>query len=121
MCIFSVHNVIKDAPFSQARPGLLPQPADLSGRDAAETASSRCSISPCGIGGYLFLGPSENVTQHPKLFTTVDGKLRHLQGARGGCAGARPSISRSASSIYRSRAASRTGRRDLAADGPGQR
>ncbi len=40
MCIFSQHNVIKDAPFSQARPGLLPQPPDLPERRAAEPRHS---------------------------------------------------------------------------------
>lgn len=75
MCIFSLHNLIKDAPFSKldlisCRNLLIYLDASLQNR-----------IIPLfhfalRHGGYLFLGPSENVTQHAKLFTRVDGKHR---------------------------------------------
>ena len=75
MCIFSVHNLIKDAPFSKldlisCRNLLIYLDASLQNR-----------VIPLfhfalRHGGYLFLGPSENVTQHSKLFTRVDGRYR---------------------------------------------
>ena len=75
MCIFSVHNLIKDAPFSRldlvsCRNLLIYLDATLQGR-----------IIPLfhfalRNGGYLFLGSSENVTQHTKLFTRIDGRHR---------------------------------------------
>ncbi len=75
MCIFSLHNLIKNAPFSKldlisCRNLLIYLDASLQNR-----------IIPLfhfalRHGGYLFLGPSENVTQHAKLFTKVDGKYR---------------------------------------------
>ncbi|MBV8535793.1 MAG: hypothetical protein JO128_09380, partial [Alphaproteobacteria bacterium] len=75
MCIFSLHNLIKDAPFSKldlisCRNLLIYLDASLQNR-----------IIPLfhfalRHGGYLFLGPSENVTQHAKLFTKIDGKYR---------------------------------------------
>ena len=75
MCLFSVHNLIKDAPFSKldlisCRNLLIYLDGSLQSR-----------IIPLfhfalRHGGYLFLGPSENVTQHPKLFAKVDLKHR---------------------------------------------
>jgi two-component system, chemotaxis family, CheB/CheR fusion protein len=75
MCIFSMHNLIKDAPFSRldlvsCRNLLIYLDATLQNR-----------IIPLfhfalRNGGYLFLGSSENVTQHSKLFTRVDGRHR---------------------------------------------
>ncbi|HKW54942.1 MAG TPA: chemotaxis protein CheB [Stellaceae bacterium] len=75
MCIFSMHNLIKDAPFSKldlisCRNLLIYLDGSLQGR-----------IIPLfhfalRHGGYLFLGPSENVTQHVKLFTRIDGRHR---------------------------------------------
>lgn len=78
MCIFSVHNVIKDAPFS--RLDLISCRNLLIYLDAAlQDRVLRLFHFALRHGGYLFLGPSENVTQHPKLFTKVDGKLRLFQ------------------------------------------
>jgi two-component system CheB/CheR fusion protein len=75
MCIFSVHNLIRDAPFSKldlvsCRNLLIYLDASLQNR-----------IIPLfhfalRHGGYLLLGPSENVTQHSRLFTVVDAKNR---------------------------------------------
>ena len=75
MCVFSVHNLIKDAPFSKldlisCRNLLIYLDASLQNR-----------VIPLfhfalRHGGYLFLGPSENVSQHTKLFTKIDSKHR---------------------------------------------
>lgn len=75
MCLFSVHNLIKDAPFSKldlisCRNLLIYLDASLQNR-----------VIPLfhfalRHGGYLFLGLSENVTQHSKLFTRTDGRYR---------------------------------------------
>ncbi len=46
MCIFSQHNVIKDAPLLQARYRILPQPPDLPDADLQNRVIP-CSTSPC--------------------------------------------------------------------------
>ncbi|WP_338665172.1 CheR family methyltransferase [Pararoseomonas sp. SCSIO 73927] len=75
MCIFSAHNVIKDAPFSRTdliscRNLLIYLNGDLQER---VIPLFHFSLRP---GGYLFLGPSENVTRHAKLFQPVDRRHR---------------------------------------------
>ena len=75
MCVFSQHNVIKDAPFSRldlvsCRNLLIYLNADL-----------QTQVIPLFHFGllpdrYLFLGNSENVTRHPKLFVPVDRRAR---------------------------------------------
>ncbi|WP_424813177.1 CheR family methyltransferase [Roseococcus sp. YIM B11640] len=75
MCIFSAHNVIKDAPFSRinlisCRNLLIYLNGDLQDR---VIPLFHFSLRP---GGFLFLGPSENVTRHPKLFQPLDRKYR---------------------------------------------
>jgi two-component system CheB/CheR fusion protein len=75
MCIFSAHNVIKDAPFSRVdliscRNLLIYLNADLQER---VIPLFHFALRP---GGYLFLGPSENVTRHSKLFQPLDRKSR---------------------------------------------
>ncbi|TGE02565.1 PAS domain S-box protein [Methylobacterium nonmethylotrophicum] len=75
MCIFSQHNVIKDAPFSRldlvsCRNLLIYLNGDLQNR-----------VIPLfhfalRAGGFLFLGNSENVTRHAKLFSPVDRRYR---------------------------------------------
>jgi two-component system CheB/CheR fusion protein len=75
ICIFSSHNVIKDAPFSRidlisCRNLLIYLNSDLQNR-----------IIPLfhfalRNGGFLFLGPSENVTRHTKLFAPIDRRHR---------------------------------------------
>ena len=75
MCIFSVHNVIKDAPFSKL--DLISCRNLLIYLDAA--LQNRVLLLfhfALRHGGYLFLGSSENITQHPKLFTKIDSKFR---------------------------------------------
>ena len=71
MCIFSAHNVIKDPPFSRidlisCRNLLIYLNSDLQDRVIPLFHFSLHS------GGYLFLGPSENVTRHVKLFEPLD-------------------------------------------------
>jgi two-component system CheB/CheR fusion protein len=75
MCIFSPHNLIKDAPFSRidllsCRNLLIYLNADLQNR---VIPIFHFSLRPAGL---LFLGSSENVTRHQKLFAPVDRKNR---------------------------------------------
>lgn len=75
MCIFSVHNVIKDAPFSKldlisCRNLLIYLDSNLQNRVLLLFHFALRQR------GYLFLGPSESITQHPKLFSKIDGKHR---------------------------------------------
>ena len=75
MCIFSQHNVIKDAPFSKldlvsCRNLLIYLNAELQNR---VIPLFHFALLP---NRFLFLGNSENVTRHPKLFTPVDRRAR---------------------------------------------
>jgi len=75
MCIFSQHNVIKDAPFSKldlvsCRNLLIYLNAELQNR---VIPLFHFALLP---DRFLFLGSSENVTRHPKLFAPVDRRVR---------------------------------------------
>ncbi|HEU4960201.1 MAG TPA: CheR family methyltransferase [Sphingomonas sp.] len=75
ICIFSPHNLIKDAPFSRidllsCRNLLIYLNSDLQNRVIPIFHFSLRS------GGVLFLGSSENVTRHQKLFAPIDRKKR---------------------------------------------
>jgi len=75
MCIFSQHNVIKDAPFSKldlvsCRNLLIYLNGDLQNR---VIPLFHFALLP---GRFLFLGNSENVTRHPKMFAPVDRRAR---------------------------------------------
>jgi two-component system, chemotaxis family, CheB/CheR fusion protein len=75
MCIFSQHNVIKDAPFSKldlvsCRNLLIYLNSELQNR---VIPLFHFALLP---GCFLFLGNSENVTRHPKLFAPVDRRAR---------------------------------------------
>lgn len=75
MCIFSQHNVIKDAPFSRldlvsCRNLLIYLNAELQNR---VIPLFHFALLP---DRYLFLGNSENVTRHPKLFVPIDRRAR---------------------------------------------
>jgi two-component system CheB/CheR fusion protein len=75
MCIFSQHNLIKDAPFSRldlvsCRNLLIYLNPELQNR---VVPLFHFALKP---GGYLFLGNSENVTRHSKLFAPVDRRYR---------------------------------------------
>ena len=75
MCIFSVHNLIHDPPFSRldlitCRNLLIYLEGELQKKLVPLFHYALRS------GGYLFLGPSENLAAYPELFTTVDKKSR---------------------------------------------
>ncbi len=75
LCIFSQHNVIKDAPFSRTdlvscRNLLIYLNADVQTR---VIPLFHFALRP---GGYLFLGAAENVTRHPRLFAPIDRRHR---------------------------------------------
>ncbi|MBV9529796.1 MAG: PAS domain-containing protein, partial [Bradyrhizobium sp.] len=75
MCIFSQHNVIKDAPFSKldlvsCRNLLIYLNSELQNR---VIPLFHFALLP---ERFLFLGNSENVTRHPMLFTPVDRRAR---------------------------------------------
>jgi two-component system, chemotaxis family, CheB/CheR fusion protein len=75
MCIFSSHNVINDAPFSKLD---LVSCRNLLIYLNAESQNRVISLFHFALlpGRFLFLGNSENVTQHPKLFAPVDRRVR---------------------------------------------
>lgn len=83
MCIFSPHNLLKDAPFSRidvlsCRNLLIYLNTELQNR---VVPIFHFSLRPAGT---LFLGNSENITRHQKLFAPVDrGKrvFRRLETA----------------------------------------
>ena len=75
MCIFSPHNVVKDAPFSRidilsCRNLLIYLSTELQNR---VMPIFHFSLNADAV---LFLGSSENVTRHQKLFAPVDRKSR---------------------------------------------
>jgi two-component system, chemotaxis family, CheB/CheR fusion protein len=74
-CIFSAHNFVKDPPFSKldlvsCRNVLIYLNADLQQR---VLPLLHFALNP---GGFLFLGPSENVSDQGKLFNRIDAKAR---------------------------------------------
>ncbi|WP_244470375.1 CheR family methyltransferase [Microvirga vignae] len=78
MCIFSQHSVIKDAPFSRldmisCRNLLIYLNADLQDR---VIPLFHFALRP---GGYLFLGNSENISRHARLFAPIDRGFRIFQ------------------------------------------
>ena len=75
MCVFSLHDLIKDPPFSRldlisCRNVLIYMNGDLQNR---VLPLFHFALRP---GRFLFLGPSENVTQHAKFFNVIDSKYR---------------------------------------------
>ncbi len=95
MCIFSQHNLIKDAPFSRidlvsCRNLLIYLNAELQAR---VVPLFHFALRP---GGFLFLGNSENVTRHGTLFAPVDRRFRLFRRS-GSAARAIPDIPLSAS------------------------
>jgi two-component system CheB/CheR fusion protein len=78
MCIFSQHSVIKDAPFSRldmvsCRNLLIYLNGDIQDR---VIPLFHFALRP---GGYLFLGNSENISRHTRLFAPVDRGFRIFQ------------------------------------------
>ncbi len=78
LCVFSQHNLIKDPPFSglgliSCRNLLIYLEVDLQKRLGP---LFHYALQP---GGYLLLGPSEGLADHPELFLTVDKQWRLFQ------------------------------------------
>ncbi|HEY7214306.1 MAG TPA: PAS domain S-box protein, partial [Thermoanaerobaculia bacterium] len=78
MCLFSLHNLIADPPFSRldlvsCRNLLIYLESDLQKR---VLALFHYALRP---GGYLLLGPSEMAAGQPELFRTLDKKHRMFQ------------------------------------------
>ena len=81
MCIFSAHNIVRDAPFSRidlisCRNLLIYLKSELQDR---VIPLFHFALRP---NGCLFLGPSENVSRHGKLFQPIGRKASHLPPAR---------------------------------------
>lgn len=75
MCVFSQHSIVKDPPFSRldlvsCRNLLIYLNAELQNRVIPVFHFALKS------GGYLFLGSSENVSRHAKLFAPVERSYR---------------------------------------------
>ena len=78
LCVFSVHSLIKDPPFSKldlisCRNLLIYLNSDLQHR---VMQTFHYALKP---DGYLFLGPSESATREANVFALVDKKHRILQ------------------------------------------
>jgi two-component system CheB/CheR fusion protein len=78
ICLFSAHNLLRDAPFSKldlvsCRNLLIYLNPNLQNRLIPLFHYALNS------GGYLFLGSSENVTRHSRLFGTIDKTHRIFQ------------------------------------------
>lgn len=78
LCIFSLHNLIKDPPFSRldfisCRNLLIYLEADMQKK---LLPLFHYALNPCG---YLFLGPSENIASRSELFRVIDQKHRLFQ------------------------------------------
>jgi two-component system CheB/CheR fusion protein len=78
LCLFSLHNLIADPPFSRldlvsCRNLLIYLESDLQKK---VIALCHYALRP---GGFLFLGPSEMVAGQPDLFRTLDKKQRIFQ------------------------------------------
>ena len=78
MCAFSVHNVLHDPPFSRLD---LVSCRNVLIYFGAEFQARVLPIFHFALkrGGYLFLGTSENVSQHAELFAVLDKKQRIFQ------------------------------------------
>jgi len=85
LCVFSSHSVVRDPPFSRmdlisCRNLLIYLNNELQGH---VIPIFHYALKP---NGYLFLGTSENITQHGDLFTSVDKKNRVFQRREDGVA-----------------------------------
>src|ERR1700746_3366764 len=78
MCTFSPHSVIRDPPFSRIDLISCRNLLIYFGPEIQSTAipTFHYSLRP---GGYLFLGTSEGLGQHPHLFAMLDKKNRIFQ------------------------------------------
>jgi two-component system, chemotaxis family, CheB/CheR fusion protein len=85
MCVFSSHSVVRDPPFSRmdlisCRNLLIYLNSVLQGR---VIPIFHYALKP---NGFLFLGTSENISQHGDLFTSLDKKNRVFQRREDGAA-----------------------------------
>src|SRR5215469_3917669 len=85
MCVFSSHSVVRDPPFSRmdlisCRNLLIYLNSELQGH---VIPIFHYALKP---NGFLFLGTSENITQHGDLFSSVDKKNRVFQRREDGAA-----------------------------------
>jgi two-component system, chemotaxis family, CheB/CheR fusion protein len=85
MCVFSSHSVVRDPPFSRmdlisCRNLLIYLNSELQGH---VIPIFHYALKP---NGFLFLGTSENISQHGDLFTSVDKKNRVFQRREAGAA-----------------------------------
>ena len=81
MCIFSIHSLVKDPPFSKmdlvsCRNVMIYFDQDLQNR---VIRNFHHALAP---GGFLFLGSSEGLTRHAALFVAVDKKNRIFEWRR---------------------------------------
>ena len=78
LCIFSAHSVVRDPPFSRVD---LISCRNLLIYLGGQFQSQIIPVFHFALreGGFLFLGTSENVTQHADLFAPVDKKHRIFQ------------------------------------------
>ncbi|HEY1426060.1 MAG TPA: CheR family methyltransferase [Caulobacteraceae bacterium] len=88
ICIFSPHSLIRDPPFSQLD---LISCRNLLIYLGPKVQSEVIPIFHYALrpGGYLFLGTSENVSQHGDLFVPLDKKQRVFRARETGASGAR--------------------------------
>jgi len=94
MCVFSAHSAVRDPPFSRidlisCRNLLIYLNSELQGR---VIPLFHYALKP---DGFLFLGTSENISQHGDLFAAIDKKSRVFQRRSDG--GAIPPLSLSLS------------------------
>jgi two-component system CheB/CheR fusion protein len=85
MCVFSSHSVVRDPPFSRmdlisCRNLLIYLNSELQGH---VIPIFHYALKP---NGFLFLGTSENISQHGDLFTSLDKKNRVFQRREDGVA-----------------------------------
>ena len=78
ICIFSNHSFIKDPPFSRLDLISCRNVMIYIGTDLQQKVIPLFHYS-LRSGGFLFLGPSENVSAHPELFGAIDKKHRLFQ------------------------------------------
>ncbi|HEX5421865.1 MAG TPA: CheR family methyltransferase, partial [Gammaproteobacteria bacterium] len=78
LCLFSIHNLINDPPFSKLD---LVSCRNLLIYLGAHLQQKLIPLFHFALNpeGYLFLGPSENITGHGELFKPVDNKHRISQ------------------------------------------
>ena len=82
LCVFSVHNLISDPPFSQMHLISCRNLLIYLGRHLQQKLIPlfHFSLVP---NGYLLLGPSENLSSHTEIFRSVDSKHRISQRKTG--------------------------------------